>query len=47
MKGAVLYGPRDVRFEERGTPKIVGRRTQLSGHRRRASAGPIYGPTGA
>src|SRR5438128_3452321 len=23
MKGAVLYGPRDVRFEERGTPKIV------------------------
>ena len=24
MKGAVLYGPRDVRFEERDTPKIVG-----------------------
>src|SRR6266567_1092882 len=23
MKGAILYGPRDVRFEERGTPKIV------------------------
>ncbi len=23
MKGAVLYGPRDVRFEERETPKIV------------------------
>ena len=23
MKGAVLYGPHDVRFEERGTPKIV------------------------
>ena len=23
MKGAVLYGPRDVRFEERSTPKIV------------------------
>jgi len=23
MKGAVLYGPRDVRFEERDTPKIV------------------------
>ena len=23
MKGAVLHGPRDVRFEERGTPKIV------------------------
>jgi len=23
MKGAVLYGPRDVRFEDRGTPKIV------------------------
>jgi NADPH:quinone reductase-like Zn-dependent oxidoreductase len=23
MKGAVLYGPRDVRFEERSKPKIV------------------------
>jgi hypothetical protein len=23
MKGAVLYGPRDVRFEERRTPEIV------------------------
>ena len=23
MKGAVLYGPRDVRFEERGMPKVV------------------------
>src|SRR5207245_3599131 len=23
MRGAVLYGPRDVRFEERETPKIV------------------------
>src|SRR3981081_2830076 len=23
MRGAVLYGPRDVRFEERDTPKIV------------------------
>src|SRR5213593_3391695 len=23
MKGTVLYGPRDVRFEERETPKIV------------------------
>src|SRR5438309_988999 len=23
MKGAVLYGPRDVRFEERCTPKII------------------------
>jgi len=23
MKGAVLHGPRDVRFEERGAPKIV------------------------
>jgi len=22
MKGAVLYGPRDVRFEEREAPKI-------------------------
>jgi threonine dehydrogenase-like Zn-dependent dehydrogenase len=23
MRGAVLYGPRDVRFEERETPKIM------------------------
>jgi len=23
MQGAVLYGPRDVRFEERETPKIT------------------------
>ncbi len=23
MRGAVLYGPRDLRFEERETPKIV------------------------
>jgi hypothetical protein len=23
MRGAVLYGPRDVRFEEREAPKII------------------------
>ena len=23
MRGAVLYGPRDVRFEERESPRIV------------------------
>ena len=23
MQGAVLYGPRDVRFEEREVPKII------------------------
>src|SRR5712671_4806584 len=23
MRGAVLYGPRDVRFEERDTPRII------------------------
>ena len=23
MQGAVLYGPRDVRFEERAIPKIM------------------------
>ena len=23
MQGAVLYGPRDVRFEERANPKII------------------------
>src|SRR5216117_2908410 len=25
MRGAVLYGPRDVRFEERDVPKIIQR----------------------
>jgi len=25
MKGAVLYGPRDVRFEERRAPKLIER----------------------
>jgi hypothetical protein len=23
MKGTVLYGPRDIRFEERDLPKII------------------------
>ena len=23
MRGAVLYGPRDIRFEDRETPKII------------------------
>jgi hypothetical protein len=23
MRGTVLYGPRDIRFEDRETPKIV------------------------
>jgi len=23
MRGAILYGPRDVRFEERDVPKII------------------------
>ncbi len=23
MRGAILYGPRDVRFEERATPTII------------------------
>lgn len=23
MKGTVLYGPRDIRFEERDAPKII------------------------
>ncbi len=31
MKGAVLYGRRDVRFKERSTPKSLSRRTPLSG----------------
>ena len=25
MRGAVLYGPRDVRFEERDVPRIISR----------------------
>jgi hypothetical protein len=28
MRGAVLYGPRDVRFEERPDPKIIEPTTQ-------------------
>ena len=24
MRGTVLYGPRDIRFEDREAPKIVG-----------------------
>jgi len=34
MKGAALYGPRDVRFEEREEPKIVdGRYSSEEVHR--------------
>ena len=32
MKGAVLYGPRDVRFEERGMPKIVEPTVDVAAH---------------
>jgi hypothetical protein len=38
MQGAVLYGPRDVRFEERETPKITSRRTPSSDSRQHVSA---------
>ena len=38
MQGAVLYGPRDVRFEERGVPKLLSRRTPSSDFRRHVSA---------
>jgi hypothetical protein len=39
MKGAVLYGPRDVRFEEREARKSRSRPTPSSASRRRAYAG--------
>ena len=48
MKGAVLYAPRDVRFEEREPPKILaadGRRSSAS--RRAASAARTCGRTAA
>ena len=47
MRGTMLYGPRDVRFEERPDPKIISRRTRSSGSRRPACAGPTCGPTAA
>jgi len=42
MRGAVLYGPRDVRFEERQVPKSSSRRTPSSESRPRACAGLIW-----
>jgi hypothetical protein len=32
MKAAILYGPRDVRFQKRGMREIVAPRVQSSGH---------------
>ena len=44
MRGAVLYGPRDVRFEERPGPEHPrSRPTRSSGSRRPASADPTSG----
>ncbi len=33
MKGTILYGPRDVRFEERADPTILEPRAACSNHR--------------
>jgi len=43
MRGAVLYGPRDVRFEEREVPKIVKPTDAVIKSRPRACAGQICG----
>ena len=43
MQATVLYGARDVRFEERPDPTISSRRTPSSGCRPPASAGPTCG----
>lgn len=47
MKGAVLYGPRDVRFEELADPTIVKPATRLSAWPRRECAVPTCGRTAA
>ena len=36
MKGTVLYGPRDVRFEERDAPTIINPTDAMSGFRQLA-----------
>ena len=43
MRGAVLYGPRDVRFEDRETPKIdrADRRCDPHGRDVRLRIGPL------
>jgi hypothetical protein len=43
MRGAVLYGPRDVRFEERDLPKILKPTDASSKSLPRACVGRIYG----
>ena len=47
MKGAVLYEPGDIRFEDRETPKIIEQRTRCSASRRPACADRTCGRTGA
>ena len=47
MRGTVLYGPGDVRFEEREDPQSSNRPTRSSGCPRRASAGRTFGRTAA
>jgi hypothetical protein len=44
MRGAVLYGPRDVRFEEGDAPKIMKRPMPSLGPGPHVCAGPICGP---
>ena len=55
MRGTVLYGPRDIRFEDRETPKIVERSDAIVRISRTCVCGsdlwpyrglqPINGPT--
>jgi len=44
MRGAVLYGPRDIRFEDARFRKSSSLRTPSSGSRPRACAGLICRP---
>jgi hypothetical protein len=49
MRGAVIYGPRDIRFEERPDPAIIcsgdfiGRVFQVSGARDAAPRSLLHG----
>ena len=47
MRGAVLYGPRDVRFEERAAPTIVEPTDAIIRIRPPACVGPTCSPTAA
>jgi hypothetical protein len=47
MQGAVLYAPRDIRFEERDQPKIIKPTDAIIRTSVPASAGRTCGPTAA